>query len=49
MNEDAFPIENGDFSNVMLVFRGVPLYFPLLMGRMMTSTVPHFGRDRFEK
>lgn len=35
-------------SIVMLVFRGVTLYFPLLMGRMMTSTVPHVGRDRFE-
>ena len=23
MDEDVFPIENGDFPNVMLVFRGV--------------------------
>ena len=32
MNEDVFPIENGGFSNVMLVFQGVSPFQYLIFG-----------------
>ena len=38
--EDVFPIENGDFSHIMLVFRGV-MFFVVVGGETRRSSVIH--------